>query len=163
MLLTNSYKRLEKWIMGFVSLIGISFLYELSMVHTNWGQALSGWFVPSVPSGSLPIVVGVLGAVVMPHNLFLHSEVIQSRQWNLQDEKVIRRQLKYEFFDTVFSMILGWAINSAIIIVAATTFFKSGVQVSELGQAQQMLKPISGTPPPLFLLLRCFSRPFRLP
>ena len=48
----------------------------------------------------------------MPHNLFLHSEVIQSREWNLKDEKVIEKQLKYEFFDTFFSMLIGWAIQS---------------------------------------------------
>ena len=144
MLFTNSYKKLEKWIIGFVSIIGLSFLYELSMVNVDWGQAAAGWFTPSIPQGSLPIVMGVLGAVVMPHNLFLHSEVIQSRQWNLKDEETIRRQLKYEFFDTSFSMVIGWAINSAIIIVAATTFFKTGTQVFEIGQAQQMLKPILG-------------------
>lgn len=144
MLLTNSYKRLEKWIIGFVSIIGLSFLYELCMVNVDWGQAAAGWLTPSMPTGSLPIVMGVLGAVVMPHNLFLHSEVIQSRQWNLKDEETIRRQLKYEFFDTSFSMVVGWAINSAIIVIAAATFFKTGTQVSEIGQAQQMLKPILG-------------------
>jgi manganese transport protein len=89
--------------------------------------------------------MSVLGAVVMPHNLFLHSEVIQSRQWNLQDDAVIRKQLKYEFLDTLFSMIIGWAINSAMILVAAATFFAGGLHVSELGQAQQMLKPLLGS------------------
>jgi manganese transport protein len=88
--------------------------------------------------------MGVLGAVVMPHNLFLHSEVIQSRQWNLKDDATIRRQLKYEFVDTSFSMIVGWAINSAIIIVAASTFYSKSIQVSEISQAQQMLRPILG-------------------
>ena len=63
---------------------------------------------------TMVVIMSVLGAVVMPHNLFLHSEIIQSRQWNLQDEKVIRRQLKYEFGDTLFSMLIGWAINSAM-------------------------------------------------
>ncbi len=144
MLFTNSYKKLEKWIIGFVSIIGLSFLYELSIVNVDWGQAAAGWFTPSVPEGSLPIIMGVLGAVVMPHNLFLHSEIIQSRQWNLKDEGTIRRQLRYEFFDTFFSMVIGWAINSAIIIVAAATFYKSGMQVSEIGQAHQMLRPILG-------------------
>ena len=70
------------------------------------------------------LLMSVLGAVVMPHNLFLHSEVIQSRQWNLQDEKIIKKQLKFEFADTLFSMIIGWAINSAMIILAAATFFQ---------------------------------------
>ncbi len=145
MLYSNSYKKLEKLIMGFVSLIGLSFIIELCMVHVNWGEAAVSWITPSFPAGSIPIIMSVLGAVVMPHNLFLHSEVIQSRQWNLQEEAVIKRQLKYEFMDTLLSMIIGWAINSAMILVAAATFFSNGLHVSELDQAQQMLGPILGS------------------
>ena len=107
LLFTNSYAKLEKWIIGFVSLIGISFLYELCLVHVNWGEALHGWTTMQFPSGSMPIIMSVLGAVVMPHNLFLHSEIIQSRQWNLEDDQVIKKQLAYEFTDTLFSMIVG--------------------------------------------------------
>jgi len=143
-LYTNSYRKLEKWIIGFVSLIGISFIFELSLVHIEWGKAIVSWIKPSFPSGSLPIIMSVLGAVVMPHNLFLHSQVIQSRQWNLEDESVIKKQLKYEFLDTFFSMIVGWAINSAMILIAASTFFAHKVQVSQLNQAQQMLTPLLG-------------------
>jgi manganese transport protein len=91
------------------------------------------------------IVMSVLGAVVMPHNLFLHSEIIQSRQWNLSDEKVIKRQLDYEFFDTLFSMIVGWAINSAMILLAASAFYAAGTQVGELEQAQNLLSPLLGS------------------
>jgi manganese transport protein len=90
------------------------------------------------------IVMSVLGAVVMPHNLFLHSEIIQSRQWNLENEKVIKRQLDYEFLDTLFSMIVGWAINSAMILLAAAAFFAHGTRVSELQQAHEMLHPLLG-------------------
>jgi manganese transport protein len=91
------------------------------------------------------IIMSVLGAVVMPHNLFLHSEVIQSRQWNLKDEKVIKKQLKYEFLDTLFSMMVGWAINSAMILLAAATFFQTRTPVSELGQAGNLLTPLLGS------------------
>jgi manganese transport protein len=80
----------------------------------------------------------------MPHNLFLHSEIIQSRQWNIQDEKVIKKQLKYEFADTLFSMVIGWAINSAMIILAAATFFRNGIKVDALPQAESMLRPLLG-------------------
>jgi manganese transport protein len=143
LLFSNSYPRLEKWIIAFVSLIGLSFLFELTMVHVSWGKAAAAWVVPAIPAGSLPIVMAVLGAVVMPHNIFLHSEVIQSRQWNLGEEKVIRRQLKYEFADTIVSMLVGWGINSAMILVAAAAFF-GGAPVTELGQAQKMLGPLVG-------------------
>ncbi|MCL4476382.1 MAG: Nramp family divalent metal transporter [Nitrospirae bacterium] len=144
MLLSRSYRRLEKWIIAFVSLIGLSFLFELTLVKVGWNEALMSWVIPSIPTGSLPIVMSVLGAVVMPHNIFLHSEIIQSRQWNLEGDEVIRKQLKYEFTDTLFAMTVGWAINSAMIIVAASVFHANGITVGELPQAQTTLKPLLG-------------------
>lgn len=141
---TNSYKKIEKIIIGFVSLIGLSFLFEISIVNNDWGAAAAGWVTPAFPAGSMVVIMSVLGAVVMPHNLFLHSEIIQSRQWNLQDETLIRRQLKYEFGDTLLSMGIGWAINSAMILMAAATFFAGGTVVSDLAQAQAMLRPLLG-------------------
>jgi manganese transport protein len=144
MLLTNSYKRVERWIIGFVSLIGLSFLVQMFLSPIDWGSAAVGWVTPAIPAGSMPILMSVLGAVVMPHNLFLHSEIIQSRKWNLKDKKVIERQLKFEFLDTLFSMSVGWAINSAMILLAASTFFVNGIHVTELAQAQKMLEPLLG-------------------
>jgi len=144
MLLSNSYRKLEKWIISFVSLIGLSFIFELVVVKLQWSEALPGWLVPSVPSGSLPIIMSVLGAVVMPHNLYLHSEIIQSRQWNLEGEEVINKQLKFEFADTLTAMIIGWAINSAIILISASVFYSHGIVVTELSQAQATLKPLVG-------------------
>lgn len=144
MLFTNTYKVIEKWIIAFVSVIGLSFLYELSLVHIDWGAAAKGWIIPSFPQGSMVIIMSVLGAVVMPHNLFLHSEIIQSRQWNLKDESVIKRQLRYEYLDTLVSMIIGWAINSAMIILAVATFYHTHTEVSELQQAQNLLVPLLG-------------------
>jgi len=145
MLFTNSYRKIEKFIIAFVSVIGLSFLYELTLVNVDWTAAGIGWVNPSIPEGSMIIVMSVLGAVVMPHNLFLHSEIIQSRQWNLENESVIRRQLKFEFFDTLLSMIVGWAINSAIIILAAATFFISKTPVTQLQQAVSILSPLLGS------------------
>jgi manganese transport protein len=158
LLFTNTYRSLEKWIIAFVSLIGISFVYELHLVDMEWTKAATGWFHPSLPDGSMVIVMSVLGAVVMPHNLFLHSEVIQSRQWNLQDKQVIKKQLKFEFLDTFLSMIIGWAINSAMILVAAATFHQNHIQVAELGQAKEMLVPLLGQSAALvFALALLFS------
>jgi manganese transport protein len=144
MIFTHSYQKIEKWIIGFVSIIGISFLYEIFLVDVDWATAGISWVKPSIPDGSMLLLMSVLGAVVMPHNLFLHSEVIQSRQWNLQDDKIIRKQLKYEFADTFFSMIVGWAINSAMIILAAATFFQNRIEVNELQQAESLLRPLLG-------------------
>lgn len=144
LLRTNSYKKTEKIIIAFVSIIGFSFLFELSIVPIEWGKAVSGWVTPSFPPDSLVIIMSVLGAVVMPHNLFLHSEIIQSRQWNLQDEKIIKKQLNFEFLDTLLSMIIGWAINSAMILIAASVFFTNHVEVTDLGQASELLRPLLG-------------------
>jgi len=144
MLYSNAYRRIEKIIIAFVSLIGLSFIYELTLVTIPWGEAAVAWVTPSFPHGSIPIIMSVLGAVVMPHNLFLHSEVIQSRQWNLKDKDVIKHQLRYEFADTLFSMLIGWGINSAMILVAAATFFAQRTPVDQLEQAQAMLRPILG-------------------
>lgn len=142
-LFSNSYSKIEKVIIGFVCLIGVSLLLEIFIIpHISWGAAAKGAFVPSISGKSLPIIMSALGAVVMPHNLFLHSEVIQSRQWNLKDEAIMERQLRFEFFDTIFSMFLGWVINSAIIIIAAALFFPR--VVTEISQAQEMLVPLLG-------------------
>lgn len=144
MLFSHSYRRVERIIIGFVSLIGLAFIFELSLVHLDWTAATIGWLTPSLPAGSLPVVMSVLGAVVMPHNLFLHSEIIQSRQWHLDTPEIIRRQLKYEYLDTLFSMLVGFCINSAMILLAAATFFHAGVAVDALEQAQALLSPMLG-------------------
>ena len=144
MLITNSYKTIEKFIIAFVSIIGLSFLYELSLVNINWSSAFVSWTMPIFPKDSIVIIMSVLGAVVMPHNLFLHSEIIQSRQWNKENDQIINKQLKYEFMDTLLSMGIGWAINSAMILLAASTFFKEKISVSTLQQAQKLLEPLLG-------------------
>lgn len=142
MLLSNSYRKIERWIIGFVSIIGLSFIVEIIMVKVDWPVAAVSWVTPSIPQGSIFIIMSILGAVVMPHNLFLHSEIIQSRQWNLKEPTVIKRQLRFEFMDTLFSMLIGLAINSAMILLAAATFFKNGIRVTELEQAVELLKPL---------------------
>ena len=144
MLFSNSYKRIERIIIAFVSLIGLSFLYELFLVDIDWPLAARSWVVPSIPEGSMLIIMSVLGAVVMPHNLFLHSEVIQSHEYNKQDDASVQKRLKYEFYDTLLSMLIGWAINSAMILLAAATFFQKGTPVEELQQAQSLLTPLLG-------------------
>lgn len=144
MLFTNTYRVIEKWIIAFVSIIGLSFIYELSLVDIDWNEALPAWVTPAFPEGSMVVIMSVLGAVVMPHNLFLHSEIIQSRQWNIQDDKIIKKQLRYEYADTILSMVIGWAINSAMILLAAATFFRSGTPVTELEQANSLLTPLLG-------------------
>lgn len=144
MLFSNSYKKIERAIIAFVSIIGLSFLYELFLVDIDWPLAARSWVTPSIPQGSMLIIMSVLGAVVMPHNLFLHSEVIQSHEYHKGDETSLKKRLKYEFYDTLFSMLVGWAINSAMILLAAATFFQTGTPVEELQQAKSLLDPLLG-------------------
>jgi manganese transport protein len=144
-LFLNTYQAIERIIVGFVSLIGLGFLFELLLVRIHWSEALTGCVSPSAPPGSMFIVMSVLGAVVMPHNLFLHSEFIQSRQWNLQGDAAIQNHLRFELVDTLFSMTVGWAINSAMVLLAAATFFHKGAAVTSLEQAEAMLRPILGS------------------
>lgn len=145
LLFSNTYTKLEKIIVSFVSIIGFSFLYELSAVRISWPEAARGWVMPAFPHNSMTVIMAVLGAVVMPHNLFLHSEIIQSRQFNKKDEKTIERQLKFEFLDTSVSMIIGWAINSAMILLAAAVFYTNGIEVTDIAQASRLLVPLTGS------------------
>ena len=114
MLFTNSYKRIERSIIAFVSVIGLSFLYELFLVDIDWPLAARSWVTPSIPEGSLLVIMSVLGAVVMPHNLFLHSEVVQSREYNKKDDASIRKLLKYEFYAKQFRITFEKPVDPAI-------------------------------------------------
>ena len=157
MLITNSYRKLERIIAGFVSLIALAYLVEVNMVNVDWAAAGIGWVDPKVPNESMLVILSILGAVIMPHNLFLHSEIIQSRQFNTQDPSVMKRQLRYEFLDTLLSMGIGWMINSAMILLAAAVFFAHGIEVTELEQAEELLRPLIG-PAALSLLSHCSLR-----
>jgi manganese transport protein len=140
----QKYGVLEKLIVGFVGLIGFAYLIELYLVHPDWQAASVHSFVPTINHHSIIIAMGVLGAVIMPHNMYLHSEVIQSKQQGEQSDANTRRSLRYEFLDTLVAMLIGMAINAAMIIVAAAVFHKHGVHVTELAQASVTLRPLVG-------------------
>jgi manganese transport protein len=141
---SNKYNKIEGIIIGFVSLIGISFILELLIAPVDWVSASVG-LVPTMPTNSILIIMGIIGAVVMPHNLFLHSEFIQSRKYSLDDEDKLNKQLGYAKTDTLVSMFVGFCINSAMIILAASTFYVAGISVTSLDQAQLMLEPLLGS------------------
>ncbi|MFA6498385.1 MAG: Nramp family divalent metal transporter [Desulfurivibrionaceae bacterium] len=142
--LSKGYRAIERYIIGFVSLIGLSFIYEIFLADVNWPTTARSLFVPTVPPGSIMIIMAVIGAVVMPHNIFLHSEIIQSRQLHLGDAESIKKHLRYEYIDTIAAMLAGWAINSAMVIMAAAVFFSDHTVVTELAQAEKTLKPLLG-------------------
>jgi manganese transport protein len=141
----QGYRSTEKLIIGFVAAIGFCYLAELVIVKPDWGLAARDMVVPTLTSGNVVIAMAMLGAVVMPHNMYLHSEVIQNRQWQDESEASTRRLLRFEFLDTLISMLVGLAINAAMVIVAAAVFHQHGRHVTELPQAAATLQPLAGS------------------
>jgi manganese transport protein len=142
-IVSQRYHRLEKIILGFLGVITICFIIELFIVKPDWLVVGPALVVPRVTRGNIYIAMGMLGAVVMPHNIFLHSNVIQSRKWGATEEEK-KRLIRFEKLDTLTAMGVGWLVNSAMIIVAASVFFRHGVHVDSLEQASATLRPLAG-------------------
>jgi manganese transport protein len=142
-IVSQRYHRLEKIILGFLGIIAICFIIELFIVKPDWLVVGPALVIPRVTSKNIYIAMGMLGAVVMPHNVFLHSNVIQSRKWGATEEEK-RRLIRFEKLDTLTAMGVGWMVNSAMIIVAAAVFFRHGVHVDSLEQASATLRPLAG-------------------
>ncbi len=143
LIVSQRYHRLEATIIGFLGIIGLCYLIEILIVRPDWVSLVPSMVVPRVNRGSIYIAMAILGAVVMPHNIFLHSNVIHSRKWGIsEDEKI--KLLHYEKTDTLCAMLLGWVVNSAMIIVAAAVFFRHNILVDSIKQASITLKPLAG-------------------
>ena len=140
----QKYDQIEHIIISFVSIIGFCYLVELYIVDPDWGEAARSAGIPRLGSAEIFIAMGMLGAVIMPHNIYLHSEVIQKRNWSAETKERKRRLLRYEFLDTLLAMGAGWLINSAMVIVAAAVFFRNGVMVKDVMQAAETLRPLAG-------------------
>jgi len=143
MIWSQQYHRLEHVIIGFVSIIGFCYLAELIIVKPDWSLAAYSAVVPALNSRSILVAMAMLGAVVMPHNIYLHSEVIQSRDWSAGSEEERRHLLRYEFLDTLLAMGAGWLINGSMVIVAAAVFFPNFVP-GTLGDVSRTLQPLAG-------------------
>lgn len=140
----QKYDQIEHIIISFVSIIGFCYLVELYIVGPDWGEAARSAVMPRLSSAEIFIAMGMLGAVIMPHNIYLHSEVIQKRNWSAETKERKRRLLRYEFLDTLLAMGAGWLINSAMVVVAAAVFFRNGVMVKDVMQAAETLRPLAG-------------------
>jgi len=144
LIVSQRYHRLETIIMGFLGIIGLCYLAEILIVKPNWGELAPSMVVPNVNRSSIYVAMAILGAVVMPHNIFLHSNVIHSRKWGISESEKMTL-LRYEKLDTLAAMLLGWTVNSAMIIVAAAVFFHNNVMVDSIEQASATLKPLAGS------------------
>ena len=143
LIISQRYHRVETIIVGFLGIITLCYLAELFIVRPEWSGVVTGLFVPKVGRESIYVALAILGALVMPHNIFLHSNVIHSREWGIsEDEK--RELLRYEKMDTILAMTLGWVVNSSMIIVASAVFFHNHLSVNSIEQASATLKPLAG-------------------
>jgi len=138
-------RKMEAFIISLVAIIGISFLIQIIIAAPNLGEVVTG-FVPSIPNDTaLYIAIGIIGATVMPHNLYLHSALVQTRKIK-RDSKGIKRALKLNFIDTAVALNLAFFINAAILVLAATVFYKTGrTDVGEIRQAHELMAPMLGS------------------
>jgi manganese transport protein len=136
-------RKMEAFILMLVSTIGICFGIEVFLSQPAWGEMMTG-FVPRLNGESLYIAIGILGATVMPHNLYLHSALVQTRA--VEESRESKRQAcRWNLVDTAVALNAAFFVNAAILIVAAAVFFKNGIVVTEIQQAHKLLTPLLGT------------------
>jgi manganese transport protein len=141
---SRGMRYMEAFILSLVGLIGISFFVELTFAKPDIGEMAKG-FIPSIQnSGALYIAIGIIGATVMPHNLYLHSSLVQTRR-NKKDDDGLRTAIRYNFIDSAIALNLAFFVNASILILAATVFFKQGYHdIVEIQDAHRMLEPLLG-------------------
>ncbi|BDD01033.1 hypothetical protein PEPS_33130 (plasmid) [Persicobacter psychrovividus] len=144
-LMNRGIKKMEAFIIGLIAIIGGAFILEMIFSHPQIG-ALSRGFIPKiVDTDALYIAIGIIGATVMPHNLYLHSSLVQTRQIE-STPKSIRQALKFNFIDSAIALNLAFFVNAALLILAAAAFHSRGYfQVTEIQDAYQLLSPLLGT------------------
>ena len=144
-LIGKGMRKMEAFIIGLIFIIGASFLVEMFLAKPDINEIMAG-FIPSIPNeNALYIAIGIIGATVMPHNLYLHSALVQTRKFG-KDKKSLKQAIKFNFFDSVIALNLAFFVNAAILILAAATFYKTGnFQIAEIEDAYRFLEPILGT------------------
>jgi manganese transport protein len=136
-------RKMEAFIFMLVSTIGICFGIEVFLAQPAWGAVVVG-FTPHLTSQSLFVAVAILGATVMPHNLYLHSALVQTRdvEQSIEGKRIACR---WNFIDTAVALNGAFLVNAAILIVAAAVFYRNGIIVTEIQQAYHLLTPLLGT------------------
>ena len=148
---------IEALILVLVLTIGACFAVEIFLAKPELVE-IAGGLIPRLTNESLYVAIGILGATVMPHNLYLHSALVQTRQIG-RSEKEKRSACRYNFIDSVVALNGALFVNAAILIVAATVFFKRGMIVTEIQQAHLLLAPLLGTQwPALCSRSPCFAQ-----
>src|SRR5688572_16925110 len=147
LLLLQSYgiRKIEAFIIALVAIIGGAFLVEMFLAKPDLPELMKG-FIPSIPNDqALYIAIGIIGATVMPHNLYLHSSLVQTRRIQRTDQG-IWTSIKYNFIDSAIALNAAFFVNAAILILAASTFFQAGMyEVADIQEAHKFLSPMLGT------------------
>ena len=136
-------RKFEGFVLSLIITIGLCFIFEVLTSGPEWGRVAQG-FVPHLPEGALYVAMGIVGATVMPHNLYLHSALVQSRAYDTSMEGK-RQACRFNFIDSAVALNCAFLVNSAILIVASAAFFSRGIVVTELQQAHNLLSPLLGT------------------
>lgn len=137
-------RKMEAFIISLVAIIGFSFLLQIIFAQPNLAEVATGLVPTSLHGDALYIAVGIIGATVMPHNLYLHAALVQTRKIG-RSPAAIRQALKYNFVDSAVALNLAFLVNTAILVMAATVFFKTGnTQVAKIEDAHQLLSPLLG-------------------
>ncbi|UPZ36263.1 Nramp family divalent metal transporter [Sphingobacterium sp. PCS056] len=138
-------RKMELFIIGLITMIGMCFMVEMFLVQPDFSEVVTG-FIPSLPnSAALYIAIGIIGATVMPHNLYLHSALVQTRKIE-RDDHSIKKAIKYNLFDSAIALNLAFLVNAAILILASAAFHKNGMHhVADLEDAYHLLGKTLGT------------------
>ena len=144
-LINRGIRKMEAFILVLITTIGVAFLMEMIFARPNLGELTTG-FIPGLPdSAALYIAIGIIGATVMPHNLYLHSSLVQTRKFEKSESK-IKEAIKFNLIDSIVALNLAFFVNLAILVLAATTFYKAGLfKVTEIKDAHRFLEPLLGT------------------
>lgn len=136
-------RKLEAVVAALVLTIGVCMAIEMVLVQPVLGDIVGG-LVPRIDANSLLVAIGILGATVMPHNLYLHSSLVQTRRISHTPQGQ-REAIRYNFVDTLLALNIAFIINASILVLSASTFFTQGIEVNELQQAHSLLTPLVGT------------------
>ena len=148
LLLNHGMRTLEAFIISLVLIIGASFLVEMFIVSPVYSDVVKG-FVPGKLNGeALYIAIGIIGATVMPHNLYLHSSLVQTRKFD-RTIKGMKKAIKFNFLDTTIALNLAFFVNAAILILAAAAFYVNGYfNIAEIQDASILLEKLFGKAAP---------------
>lgn len=138
-------RKLEAAIIGLVTIIGAAFLLEIYLAAPDWNQIAYHAVIPELKSDSIVIAVGILGATVMPHAIFLHSSIIKSRLPMMGLLKSKKSMIKLSMIDSVLALTIAGLVNGAILILAASTFYQHGISIGSIDEAYKTLTPLLGS------------------